>query len=219
MGHDVDDVFLMLEAMADFQRPPAACSRVFLPRNYFFDEIEPGLADLVRAAAERIGKVEAVDLGDVKAAWDANTAILLSDAAAFHEQRLKDHRDWFGGTLAERFGGGLAIRGVDYARARDVQREWRAFLSRLLGDSSVLVVPATPVPATEIGDREGVALSRVMTRFTAPFNLAGVPILSAPAGRLRGLPVGLQIVAAPWREAVLYEAGKRLGAASLPVGA
>jgi Asp-tRNA(Asn)/Glu-tRNA(Gln) amidotransferase A subunit family amidase len=46
-----------------------------------------------------------------------------------------------------------------------------------------------------------------MTRFTAPFNLAGVPILNVPVGKVRGLPVGMQIVAAPWREPLLQAAG------------
>lgn len=207
MANSIEDVFLMLEAMADFARAPAGCARVLLPRNHFFDDVEPEVAALVREAAGRIAKTEVVDVGDVKAAWDANTVILLSDAAAFHEQRLKEHPDWFGGTLAERFAGGLNYRGVDYSRARDVQRQWRAFLSRLLGDTSVLCVPSTPVPATEIGDREGAPLARVMTRFTAPFNLAGLPILNVPVGKVRGLPVGMQIVAGPWREPLLYAAG------------
>ena len=64
------------------------------------------------------------------------------------------------------------------------------------------------MPATVIGDREGAALSKVMTRYTAPFNLAGVPCLVVPAGKSGGLPVGLQLVAAPGRESLLYAADK-----------
>ncbi len=213
MANSAEDCFLLLEGMADFSRSPASLGRVYLPKNHFFDDVDPEIAALVRDAAGRMGKVESVDVGDVKAAWEANTVILLSDAAAFHEERLKAHPDWFGGTLAERFKGGLAYRGVDYSRARDVQRQWRAFLSRLLGDTAVLAAPSTPVPATEIGDREGAPLARVMTRFTAPFNLAGLPILNVPVGQVRGLPVGMQIVAAPWRESVLYAASRSLGGA------
>jgi aspartyl-tRNA(Asn)/glutamyl-tRNA(Gln) amidotransferase subunit A len=210
MANSVDDVFLMLEAMADFARAPAGCSRVFLPKNYFFEDVDPEIGRLVREAAGRIGKTEIVDLGDVKATWEANTVILVSDAAAFHEKRLQEHPDWFGGTLAERFKGGFNYRGIDYSRARDVQRQWRAFLSRLLGDTAVLCVPTTPVTATEIGDREGAPLARVMTRFTAPFNLAGVPILNVPVGKVGALPVGMQIVAAPWRESLLHAAAQLL---------
>ena len=92
------------------------------------------------------------------------------------------------------------------ARAREIQREWRAFLERLLGDDAVLELPATPVPATPIGENEGVALSKIMTRYTALFNLAGVPVLCVPRGTSAGLPMGTQLVAAPGRESLLYAA-------------
>jgi aspartyl-tRNA(Asn)/glutamyl-tRNA(Gln) amidotransferase subunit A len=59
-----------------------------------------------------------------------------------------------------------------------------------------------------IGDREGAALSKVLTRYTAPFNLAGVPCLVIPAGEVGALPVGLQLVAAPGRESLLYAAAR-----------
>src|SRR5439155_19950136 len=87
---------------------------------------------------------------------------------------------------------GFKYRGVDYARARDVQRDWTAYLTALLGDDAVLAVPTTPVPATVIGDREGTVLGRLMTRLTAPFNLAGAPVLSVPVGNIGALPVGMQ---------------------------
>jgi Asp-tRNA(Asn)/Glu-tRNA(Gln) amidotransferase A subunit family amidase len=91
-----------------------------------------------------------------------------------------------------------------------VQREWVARLVRLLGDRTVLAVPATPVAATVIGDREGPALSRVMTRFTSPFNLSGVPVLCAPVGTVDGLPVGVQLVASLGRESLLRSAARKL---------
>jgi aspartyl-tRNA(Asn)/glutamyl-tRNA(Gln) amidotransferase subunit A len=72
----------------------------------------------------------------------------------------------------------------------------------------VLAVPTTPTPATVIGDREGTVLGREMSRLTAPFNLAGVPVLAVPVGMVRGLPVGMQLVAAPGREALLWEVAK-----------
>jgi aspartyl-tRNA(Asn)/glutamyl-tRNA(Gln) amidotransferase subunit A len=69
-----------------------------------------------------------------------------------------------------------------------------------------------------IGDREGSTLGRLMSRLTAPFNLAGAPVLSVPVGKVRGLPVGMQLVAAPGRESVLWEAGKAHEANAAAVG-
>ena len=213
MANSVEDAFLLLEAISDFRRSAAPRPKILLPRNFFFDDVEPGIAELTREAAARLGETETVDVGNAEDTWDANTAILLSDAAAFHEQRLKEHPEWFGGELAKRMSRGFEIRGIDYARARDVQRDWTASLTRLLGDHAVLAAPATPIPATVIGDREGAELARVMTRLTAPFNLAGAPVLSLPVGKSGRLPVGMQLVAAPGRESLLWAAAQGFAAA------
>ncbi len=56
-----------------------------------------------------------------------------------------------------------------------------------------------------------------MSRLTAPFNTAGAPALSVPVGKVDGLPVGMQIVAAPGRESLLWEAGMRVDAKDYPM--
>lgn len=206
MANSADDLFLLLSGLCAADGAELEPDRIVVPRGYFLEECDPRLAERVG----RLGSVETVDLGDVKEVWEANGIILLSEAAAIHEARLREHFDWFGASVGPRLRGALDYRATDYARAREVQREWVARLLRVLGDRTVLAVPSTPVPATVIGDREGPALSRVMTRFTSPFNLAGVPVLSAPVGTLDGLPVGVQLVAALGGESLLRSAARRL---------
>ena len=213
MANTMDDVFLMLEGISEFRSAPAPRPRVLLGEGSFLEEVDPEIARLTREAAESLGRPAAVDLGDMKTVREANTVILYSDAAAFHEERLKAHPAWFGASLRERLPVGLTYRGVDYARARETQREWTARLTELLGEDGVLALPTTTVPATPIGDPEGAELARLMSRLSAPFNLAGLPVLAVPVGRVRGLPVGMQLVAGPNRESLLAEAGKRLEAA------
>jgi aspartyl-tRNA(Asn)/glutamyl-tRNA(Gln) amidotransferase subunit A len=210
MANDVEDVFLLLEGMSDFRRRPAPAPRVLVPSGPFFDEVDPDVRGRVAEAVAKLGPATPVDLGDVQAVWAANTTILVSEAAATHEKRLQERPEAFGPGLADRFKMGFTTTGIDYARARKMQREWTSRLDRLLGDGAVLVLPATAVPATLIGDREGAPLSRVLTRYTAPFNLAGVPTLVLPAGKVGGLPIGVQVVAAPGRESLLYRAGRIL---------
>jgi len=54
-----------------------------------------------------------------------------------------------------------------------------------------------------------------MTRYTSPFNLAGVPVLCVPVGKLEGLPVGLQLVAGAGQESLLKAAAGSLRLPSL----
>jgi hypothetical protein len=94
---------VLLDALCPFRAGPAPRARVLLPKQYFFDDVDTQVEELVRRAAGLLGTPETVDLGDVKAVWNANTVILYCDAAAFHEERLKEHPDWFGTSLMTGF--------------------------------------------------------------------------------------------------------------------
>jgi len=215
MANTVEDAWLMLDAISEPKRREMHPPRILLPRNYFFEEVDPEVARLVREAAARLGPVEEVDLPQAKTAWETNPIILLSEAAHVHEARLKDHPEWFGPGLADRFRGGFEFRATDYLRAVEFGEEWARSLLRLLGSEAVLAVPGTPVPAAKIGDREGAAIARVMTRFTSPYNLAGVPVLSVPVGKVDGLPAGMQLVAAPGADDLLRSVARDV--TSLPL--
>jgi len=69
-------------------------------------------------------------------------------------------------------------------------------------------VPSTPIAAPTIEGIDAVEQAGRLTRFTAPFNLAGLPALSIPCGfTSEGLPIGLQIVSRAWGDAKVLNAG------------
>jgi aspartyl-tRNA(Asn)/glutamyl-tRNA(Gln) amidotransferase subunit A len=71
----------------------------------------------------------------------------------------------------------------------------------------LLMLPSTPIPAPLIEGTDALEQARRLTRFTAPFNLTGLPAISVPCGlSSEGLPLGLQIVGAPWRESRVLRA-------------
>jgi Asp-tRNA(Asn)/Glu-tRNA(Gln) amidotransferase A subunit family amidase len=82
----------------------------------------------------------------------------------------------------------------------------------MFDDVDVLLTPTVPLPPAVIaGLREHPDTLRpremIMLRNTRPFNVWGIPAISVPCGFTKdGLPIGLQLAAAPWREDIVLQA-------------
>ena len=90
--------------------------------------------------------------------------------------------------------------------ARGAQPVMHRQFERFFENYDILLTPTTPISAPLRGG-DAVDRARLLTRFTAPFNLTGLPALSLPCGfTSQGLPIGLQIVSRPWAEAEVLRA-------------
>lgn len=193
--------------------------RIALATDTHFGEADPEVISAVRRAAtvfEELGAhVEAVDLSQGREAAQMNALMTTSDAAAFHRDRLRDHPHRFGADVLARMERGAQYTSTEYILARRFQCEWRRRLERLFEQFDLLLTPATPITAPIIDGLDAIEAARQLTRCTAPFNLAGLPALAVPCGlSAAGLPVGLQIVAAPWNEARVLRAGRAFESAT-----
>ena len=189
--------------------------RVALASDDYFTD--PAVVDeevwaSVRQAAqvfERLGaQVDEVTFPGALQAAQANGLITPSDGAAFHRERLAANPDGFGADVLMRLKYGAARTASEYSLARQAQAVLKRQFSLFFRDYDLLLTPTTPIPAPVRGSADAVERARLLTRFTAPFNLTGLPALSVPCGLTStGLPIGLQIVAPHWAEARLLRAG------------
>ncbi len=185
--------------------------RVALAEDAYFNEADAEVLAAVQQAGrvfEALGaQVERVALPGGREAAAANRLITQADAAAFHRQRLAEHADWFGEDVRQRLQNGAETSLYDYQQARRTQARLRRSFEQFFADYKVLLLPTTPIAAPRRGG-DAVERARLLTRFTAPFNLTGLPALSLPCGFTQaGLPIGLQIVSKPWAEAAALRAG------------
>ena len=226
----VEDAALMLQIMGGYDEKDPVSAKT-LPGDYT-SHIQDGLQDRkialavgsyiedsdyevyqsVRAAAYALktlgASVDEVNTDFLRDAWAANRTILHVDAAAYHQERLKEHPDWFGDDVRERLTVGTKTSANDYALARREQVKARRKLDVLFELYDVLLLPTTPIAAPEIEGENALERAAQLTRFTAPFNTTGLPALSIPCGfTSEGLPIGLQIVSRAWNEAGVLRAG------------
>ena len=102
-------------------------------------------------------------------------------------------------------------RGHYYAKAQNLARQLREEYDRMFGAYDLLLMPTLPMKATPLPPPDAPLALYCQRAFemlpnTAPFDVTGHPAMSIPCGMSDGLPVGLMLVAAKWREAAIYRA-------------
>ena len=186
--------------------------KIALAVGEFIETSDPDVLHAVHQAASVFAslgcKVEEVDVSWLQEAALANRLMTQSDGATLHRERLQEHPDKFGDDIRRRLEDGSKTSLTDYILARRTQAEVKKRLERFFESYDFLIAPTTPIAAPTIEGHDAVEQAGRLTRFTAPFNLAGLPALSLPSGFTKqGLPIGLQIVSRAWGESKVLNAG------------
>ena len=186
--------------------------RIAMAGGEYIESADPEVFLAVENAAQVFtglgARVEKVDVSWLLDLALANSRMTQTDGAAFHQRRLAQHPDWFGADVRERLEAGASLTSSEYSLTRQEQAESRRLFEIFFGKYDALLLPTTPIPAPLIEGTHAIEAARQLTRFTAPFNLAGLPVISVPCGfTVNNLPIGLQIVSKHWGEAKVLQAG------------
>ena len=224
LGSCVEDCALAMNVMGegDYNLPlldDLKGVRVGVPANFFFDRLDEEVADAVRHSAsemERAGaQVNEIRVPDFNEINLTSHIIILSEFAALHSERHKPRE--FGDDVWELLQLGRRIAAHEYVNAQRLRTLFRREMDAVWRQIDVLVTPTTPIVAPPAehemvqvsGQEENVRMAS--TRLVRGFNLLGDPALSMPCGRnAEGLPIGLQLVSAPFYDAELLQIAKTL---------
>ena len=179
--------------------------------DFLGDDVEPEVRRAVRNAAEVLAElgadlVEAEMPGAGEAAERANR-LILAEALSVHLEDLDATPERFGEDVRRRLELGREISGVEVARAIAAMRSWRVEMLDHFDRLDLILTPTTSEGAPPIAGSEMIETTARLTRFTYPWSLAGLPAMSVPCGLdAAGMPIGMQLVAAPWRDDLLLAA-------------
>jgi AtzE family amidohydrolase len=180
--------------------------RVAIADGYFTGGGHAEVFAATEQAAAALGVTRRVDLPEPGLARAAAMIITASEGAELHLVDLKTRSADFDPMTRPLFLSGTLVPATWYVRAQRFRSWYCNELVRLFRDVDVILAPTTPYPAYPIGQRmmevDGRELPAAghLGAFTQPLSFAGLPVLAAPIAGARPLPLGLQIIAAPWRE-------------------
>ncbi|HSQ26804.1 MAG TPA: amidase [Anaerolineales bacterium] len=229
MGRRVQDVAYLFQSVAAYDPEDASSVnlpvddvlgsikqgvkgwRIALADDEYFSKSDPEVLGLIAEAAnvfEMLGaQVERKPFPEMYAAALNNGLMVVSDAATVYAEQFSHHPETFGEDIRQRLEIGSQVKLQEYIHARRQQVLLRRRFESFFDGHDLLLMPTTAVPAPPVEGPDALEQARLLTRYTAPFNLTGLPALSIPCGFSKnGLPVGLQLIARPWHEASLLRA-------------
>ena len=183
--------------------------------GYFDEHAGAAAREAAALAAASLGASATVEWPDAAQARAAAFITSASEGGALHLQRLRTQAGDFEPLSVDRFISGALQPAAWYVRAQRFRRAYRDKVNALFRDWDVLIAPATPVAAPAIGT-EWIDINgqRFPCRpsiglLTQPISFAGCPVVAAPLWpeAATGLPIGVQLIAAPWREDLALRAG------------
>ena len=173
----------------------------------------------VARVARALGVRREVTLVEPERARAAAQVITACEAAAYHLDNLRSRAGDFDPMTRDRLLAATLLPATYYLRAQRFREWFRARAADVFRHADVLLAPTTPWPAPAIGApwTTRIGGTEVFTRghlgvFTQPLSFIGLPAMSVPVVAAGALPVGVQLVAAPFNEAALFRVAARLEA-------
>lgn len=195
--------------------------RIAVADDYFRQGGEPAVYAAVEQVATALAAKEFVSIPEARRARAAAYVITASEGSNLHLPRIKTQPAQFDPATRDRFIAGTMIPNSWYLQSQRFRCWYRDRVRELFQQVDLILAPTTPCPAPLIGqqtmvlDGQEVLVRPNLGLYTQPLSFIGLPVLSVPIQRPGQLPLGVQIIAAPYQEALILRAAAVLEAAGV----
>jgi aspartyl-tRNA(Asn)/glutamyl-tRNA(Gln) amidotransferase subunit A len=241
-ARNVGDLALAYDAMQGPDADDAACStrpvepaapqlaqdigglRIAVAGGYFQNNVFPEAVEAVARVAKGLGATRTIEIPEAARARAAAYVISTTEGASLHLDRLRRRPNDFDPAVRDRLLAGAMVPAPLVDRAQKFRRWYRAQVLELFRTVDVIIAPATPCVAPKLGQAtfvlDGVELPvrANIGIHTQPISFIGLPVVAVPVP-LQPMPIGVQIIAAPWREDIALRAAfalERAGVVAAP---
>jgi AtzE family amidohydrolase len=190
--------------------------RIAVADDYFLKGAEPDVLLALETVAKALGATQPITIPEAHRARAAAFIITACEGSTLHLKDLRHRPQDFDFATRDRFLAGALIPATWYLQAQKFRRWYRDRVRELFSQVDIILAPSTPCPAPLIGqttlmlDGQEVLLRPNVGLYTQPLSLIGLPIISVPVQRLGQLPLGIQVIAAPYNEALVLRVAAHL---------
>jgi aspartyl-tRNA(Asn)/glutamyl-tRNA(Gln) amidotransferase subunit A len=226
-GPDADDgacVARPVEPVAPLLGDDISGLRVAIAGGHFQNNVFPEAIEAVGRVARALGASKVVEIPEAARARAAAYVITTTEGASLHLDRLRRRPNDFDPAVRDRLIAGAMVPASLVDRAQKFRRWYRAQVLELFKSVDVLLAPATPCTAPKLGqvnfmlDGAELPVRANIGIHTQPISFIGLPVVAVPVP-LEPLPIGVQIITAPWREDIalrVAHALEQMGVVSAP---
>ena len=241
-ARSVRDLALAYDAMQGPDAEDAACTtravepatpllaenigglRIALAGGWFQKNLFPEAVEAVAHVAKALGVTKVVEVPEAARARAAAYVITTTEGASLHLDRLRKRPNDFDPAVRDRLMAGAMVPAPLVDRAQKFRRWYRAQLLEIFKSVDLLIAPATPCVAPKLGQLnftlDGVELPvrANIGIHTQPISFIGLPVVAVPVP-LDPMPIGVQLIAPPWRENIALRVAyalERMGAVAAP---
>jgi 1-carboxybiuret hydrolase len=180
--------------------------RIASAAGYFRAGASPEALAALDAVIAALEVSETVTIPEAQRARSAAYVITTTEGAALHLERLRTRPDDFDADVRDRLIAGALVPAAAVVQAQKFRRWYRGEMLKLFEHVDAILAPATPCVAPLIGQKTFVLDGTEMPVrpnigvYTQPISFIGLPVVAVPVPAAAGLPIGVQIITAPWRE-------------------
>jgi AtzE family amidohydrolase len=189
--------------------------RVAVAGGYFRKGAFPEALTAVERVVKALGVNREIDIPEAARARAAAYVITATEGATLHLDRLRTRAHDFDPAVRDRLIAGAMVPATLVNHAQKFRRWYRERVLELFNDVDAIIAPSTPCTAPAIGQQtlvlDGVEMPvrPNLGVYTQPISFIGLPVAAVPVP-LTPLPIGVQIIAAPWREDVCLRVAQAL---------
>ena len=184
--------------------------------GYFAQQMTPAAEQALARVAAALNVTDHVDIPGTAQARAAAYLMTNAESSTLHLDRLRHRAADYDPDVRDRMLAGMLLPASWNIQAQRFRHWYRAEVLKIFARYDLLLAPATPMSAPVIGQRymaldgEQMMVRPHLGLYTQPLSFIGLPVVVVPVISAGAMPIGVQIIAAPWQEAHALKVARQL---------